>query len=80
MQGAVPINRSMSNGEYNEVESNKDELKRIIETLTSSKKMIGLLCVSTSFPSNCSESRGTGWGLVYWTWNCSPPLRCRTPV
>ena len=69
MQGAVPINRSMSNGEYNEVESNKDELKRIIETLTSSNKMIGLLCVSTSFPSDCieSESRGTEWGLVYWT-------------
>ena len=37
MQGAVPINGSMSDGEYNEVESNKDELKRIIETLTSSK-------------------------------------------
>ena len=65
MQGAVPINGSVSNGEYNEVESNKNEL---IETLTSSEKMIGLLCVSTSFPSGCSErsSRGTEWELVYW--------------
>ena len=38
MQGAVPINGSVSNGEYNEVVSNKNELKRTIETLTSSAK------------------------------------------